>query len=272
MSFDQRSGAIFSLVLHVALVAACVWVFRNPISTMIVAAGEGQGSGESVIEVGTIEAGQLGLTTPRSISTVGEDANPANNLIVERELPKPETDAEVLPSDKQTPKLKEKLKTNRPTANQNEQFVTKDPLRGSSADRNVEVGRTFGSQTPAMTHGVGVGMGTSLGANGVPGGSAYGRIIQGILSGNYNPQTLNDVVGTQYVIVQIHIASSGRITSVVGGRVVPAHFKRRSSNDLINAAVERAIIASANSLPPIPNGFLMGAQEAVAEVWFRYPK
>lgn len=255
-----------------ALLVACIWVFRNPLTTEIVAAGEGEGSGESVIEVGTIEAGQLGLTLPRSISTVGEDATPANNMIVERDLPKPETDAEVLPSDKQPPKLKEKLRTNRPTANQTEQLVTKDPLRGSSADRNVEIGRTFGSQTPAMTHGVGVGVGASLGANGVPGGSTYGRIIQQILSSNYNPQTLNDVVGTQYVIVQIHIDRNGRITSVVGGRVVPGHFKRRSSNDLINAAVERAIIASANRLPPFPNGFLLGAQEAVAEVWFRYPK
>ncbi|MBO0800604.1 MAG: hypothetical protein J2P31_17430, partial [Blastocatellia bacterium] len=59
--------------------------------------------------------------------------------------------------------------------------------------------------------------------------------------------------------------------SVVGGRVVPGHFKRRSSNDLVNAAVERAIIASANSLPS-PTKFFPGAQEVVAEVWFRYPK
>jgi len=25
-------------------------------------------------------------------------------------------------------------------------------------------------------------------------------------------------------------------------------------------------------LPPFPSGFLTGAQEATAEVWFRYPK
>ena len=271
MSLDQRSGAIFSLALHVALLAACVWLFRNPLSTEIVASGEGQGAGESVIEVGTVEAGQLGLTLPRSISTIGDETNPANNLIVERDLPKPEDNAEVLPSDKQPPKIKEKNRTDRPTANQTEQYVTKDPLRGKSSNTNVDVGRTFGSQTPAMTRGVGVGAGANLGASGVPGGSAYGRLIQSILSSNYNPQTLSDA-GTQYVIVQIRIARDGRILSVVGGRVVPSHFKLRSSNELINAAVERAIIASAGKLPPFPNGFLMSAQEAVAEVWFRYPK
>jgi hypothetical protein len=260
------------MVLHVALMATCAWVFRQPISTEIVAAGEGQGSGESVIEVGVVEAGQLGLTLPRSISTIGEDESPANNLIVERDIPKPDIDAELLPSDKQPLKPKDKNRTDRPTANQTEQLVSKQPLRGSSSNTNVEVGRTFGSQTPAMTAGVGVGSGANLGASGVPGGSAYGRIIQSILSNNYNPQTINDAVGTQYVIVQLRIARDGRILSVVNGRVNPGHIKRRSSHELINSAVERAIIASVNKLPPFPNGFLMSAQEAVAEVWFRYPK
>jgi hypothetical protein len=261
-----------SVVLHVALMVMCAWVFRQPISTEIVAAGEGQGSGESVIEVGVVEAGQLGLTLPRSISTIGEDESPANNLNIERDIPKPDIDAEVLPSDKQQPKPKDTNRTDRPTPNQPDQLVTKQPLRGNSSNTNVEVGRTFGSQTPAMTKGVGVGTGANLGASGVPGGSAYGRIIQQILSNNYNPQTINDAAGTQYVIVQLRIARDGRILSVVNGRVIPSHIKRRSSNELINSAVERAIIASRDRLPAFPNGFLMSSQEAVAEIWFRYPK
>jgi TonB C terminal len=261
-----------SVVLHVALMVMCAWVFRQPISTEIVAAGEGQGSGESVIEVGVVEAGQLGLTLPRSISTIGEDESPANNLNIERDIPKPDIDAEVLPSDKQQPKPKDTNRTDRPTPNQPDQLVTKQPLRGNSSNTNVEVGRTFGSQTPAMTKGVGVGTGANLGASGVPGGSAYGRIIQQILSNNYNPQAINDAAGTQYVIVQLRIARDGRILSVVNGRVIPSHIKRRSSNELINSAVERAIIASRDRLPAFPNGFLMSSQEAVAEIWFRYPK
>jgi len=38
-----------------------------------------------------------------------------------------------------------------------------------------------------------------------------------------------------------------------------------------NYAAERAVIAS-DPLPPFPSSFLAGAQEATAEVWFRYPK
>jgi TonB C terminal len=82
---------------------------------------------------------------------------------------------------------------------------------------------------------------------------------------------LNDSGQTHNVIVQLRIARDGRILSLVNGRVAPSYFKRRSANDLINNAAERAVIAS-NPLPPFPNGFLMSAQDGVAEVLFRYPK
>ena len=163
------------------------------------------------------------------------------------------------------------MTTERPAANQTEQLVTKQPLRGSSTNTNVEVGRTFGSQTPAMTGGVGVGTGANLGTGGVPGGSEYGGRIRMILSRNYTPPVSNDASGPQYVIVQLRIARDGRILSLVNNRLSPAYFKRRSPSDLVNYAAERAVITS-NPLPPFPNGFLIGAQEAVAEIWFRYPK
>jgi hypothetical protein len=272
VNFDERFGTVLSVVMHVALLGVCVWLFRNPITTTIVAAGEGQGSGEGVIEVGVVEASQLGFTLPRAISFVGQEQNTANNEIVETEAPKPSADAEVLPSTKSTPKPKEQAATtDRPVANQSSQIVSPTPLRGGSANTNVEVGRSFGSPVPSMTGGVGVGSGANLGASGVPGGSEYGRRIQMILSRNYNPPATNDASGAQYVIVQLRIARDGRILSVVNGLVAPNNFKRQSANYLVNKAAERAVIAS-NPLPPFPNGFLMGAQEAVAEVWFRYPK
>src|SRR5262249_30308455 len=207
------------------------------------------------------------------VEVSGKEENTANNEVVETEKPKTASDAEVLPSTtKPTPKPEEKTaKTNRPTANQTEQLVTQKPLQGKSTNTNVEVGRSFGSQTPAMTGGVGVGSGANLGAGGVPGGSEYGRRIQMILSRNYNPPATNDTNATQYVIVQLRIARDGSILSLVNGRVASSYFKKRSANDLVNYAAERAVIAS-NQLPPFPNGFLMGAQEAVAEIWFRYPK
>ncbi len=256
--------------MHVALLAVCAFIFRNPITTSIVAAGEGQGSGEGVIEVGVVEASQLGFKLPRTVSFIGEEKNVANNVVVETETPKPAPDAELLPSTKSTPRPKETA-TDRPTADQTAQIVSPTPLRGGSSNTSVEVGRSFGSPVPSMTGGVGLGAGANLGASGVPGGSEYGRRIQGILSRNYTPPATNDAGGTQFVIIQLRIARDGRILSLAGGRVAPNHFKRRSASDLVNYAAERAVIAS-NPLPPFPNGFLMGAQEAVAEIWFRYPK
>jgi TonB C terminal len=252
-----RVEALLSVAMHFVLLGMCVWYFRNPLTTNIVAAGEGQGTGDSLIEVGTVDGRALGFTLPRAVSFVGEEKNTANNEVVETEAPKPEPNAEVLPTTKSTPTPKEKLTTtNRPTANQTSQIVSPTPLRGASTNTNIEVGRSFGSQVPSMTAG---------------GGSEYGRRIQMILSRNYNPPAPNDASGTQYVIVQLRIARDGRILSLVNGRVAPNYFKKRSPNDLINYAAERAVIAS-NQLPPFPNGFLMGAQEGVAEIWFKYPK
>ncbi len=262
---------MLSVAMHVALLGVCVWLFRNPIATTIVAAGEGQGS-DGVIEVGVVEASQLGFTLPRPVSFAGDEKNAANNEIVETETPKPEPEAEPLPTDRSTPKPKEPATTtDRPTANQTAQLVSPTPLRGSSSNTNVEVGRSSGSPVPSMTSGVGVGSGANLGSGGVPGGSEYGRRIQTILSRNYNPPATGDASGPQYVIVQLRIARDGRILSLVNGRVASSYFKRRSSTELVNYAAERAVIA-ANPLPPFPNGFLIGAQEAVAEIWFRYPK
>ena len=263
---------MLSVVMHVAILGACVWYFRNPLTTNIVAAGEGQGSGENVIEVGTIEARALGFTLPRAVSFIGEEPNKANNEVVETKAPETDPKADVLPSTKATPQPKEKLMTtDRPTANQNSQIVSPTPLRGGSTNTSVEIGRSFGSQFPSMTAGVGVSSGVNLGLSGVPGGSAYGRLIQSILSRNFNPPTLNDSSGTHYFLVQLRIARDGRILSLVNGRIAPSYIKRRSANDLINYAAERAVIAS-NPLPPFPNGFLMSSQEGVTEVLFKYPK
>lgn len=273
MKFDQRFGTILSVVLHVALLGVCAWLFRHPLTTTFVAAGEGEGSGAGVIEVGTVSASQLGLTQPRAISYVGAEPNAANNEEAKTEAPKPIAEAEILPKTKATTPPKQKATTtDRPTANQTEQLYSKQPLRGSSPNTNVEVGRSYGSPAPAaMTGGVGVSTGANLGASGVPGGSEYGRRIQMILSRHYNPPATNDPSAAQFVIIQLRIARDGRVLSLNGGRVAGSYFKRRSANELVNNAAERAIIA-ANPLPPFPNGFLLGAQEAVAEVWFRYPK
>ncbi len=242
----------------------------------IVAAGEGQGGQQSnVIEVGVIAASQLGFTAPRAVSFLGEEEGEVNTTLVETRQPAPEADAEVLPSSTSKPKkpTEKAILTDRPTANQAEQLYSQRPLHGRSADTNVEVGRSFGSPVPAMSGGVGIGVGSGFGSgtSGVPGGSEYGRRIQMILSRNYTPPTVSEASGTHHVIIQLRIARDGRILSLVGGRVAPNYIKQASRYDLINRAAERAILAS-NPLPPFPPGFLLGASEATAEVWFRYPK
>jgi outer membrane biosynthesis protein TonB len=95
-------------------------------------------------------------------------------------------------------------------------------------------------------------------------------LIQQILSRNYNPPAI-DSAEPQYVIILVKISRDGTILSISNGRVSSAFIKKRSSNALVNNAAERAVLA-ANPLPAFPAGFLSNAQEAVAEVWFRYPK
>jgi hypothetical protein len=273
-------GAALSCLLHLLVLALCAWHFRQPYAVEIIVAGEGATGEGGAIEVGVVEASQLGFTKPKPVSFVGTENTPANNLIVETSKPKPAPDAEVLPTTSKSPKPKETVeKVERPTANQSGQLATQQPLRGSSPNTNVELGRSSGSpaptSVPGFTSGVGVnnaaqgGLGAETG--GVPGGSEYGRRIQMILGRNYNPPGGYDSAGLHYVVIRLRIARDGRILSLASGRVAPSYIKRRSPIDQVNYAAERAIIAS-NPLPPFPNGFLLSAEEAVAEIWFRYPK
>lgn len=273
VNLDQRWGAILSVLLHVALLVLGALFLRQPPTTEIVAAGEGSGEGGGMIEVGVVDAGQLGLSARRAVSLPGEERDLPNNELVETQRPDPSEEAEVLPTDQpreRRPVDPTVRQVDRPTPRQTEQLVTRTPQRGLSPNTNVEVGRSSGSPVPSMTGGIGVGSGAGRGEGGLPGGSEYGRRIQLILSRNYNPPAVS-TPGTEYVIVELRIARDGRILSLAGGRLDPRSLKRRSPLDLVNYAAERAVIAS-NPLPPFPNGFLLGSQEATAEIWFRYPK
>lgn len=267
---DRRQGALLSLLLHLLLLGGAFLYFRAPLTTEIVAAGEGAAAGSGAIEVGVVEAGQLGLSAPRSVSLPGDQPDAPNNEFLETAASTPETEAELLERTKSERSQTADRQTDRPTARQSDQFVSRTPLRGGSDNRQVEVGRSAGSQVPSLSGGVGVGSGGGPTGNGLPGGSEYGRRIQLILSRNYNPPVVS-TVATEFVIVQLRIARDGRILSLTNGRLNQSYLKRRSSIDLVNYAAERAVIAS-NPLPPFPNGFLMESQEATAEIWFRYPK
>lgn len=274
---EMRQGMALSVGMHLILLAACILLFRYPVTSEMVAAGEGEGGGQGgAIEVGVISSSQLGFKKPEPVAYIGEKEEEANTAEVVERRKEPPPEAEVLPRrDKRPdpPKANEKaVTTSRPTAKQEERLHTREPLAGRSENTKVTVGRSFGSPTPSLSGGIGVGNAAGgSGAPGLPGGSEYGRRIQMILSRNYNPPQVPQASETHFVIIRLRIARDGRILSLVGGRVAPGYLQKTSPYDLVNRAAERAILAS-NPLPPFPAGFLAGAQEATAEIWFRYPK
>ena len=270
---SPRLGFILSMVLHAVAVAALFFGFQGS-SIQIVAAGPGEGGegGGGAIEVGVADPSSiLGFAKPQPVSYVGNEAGAINNARLETARRENETPEEVLPNTDRDRPNPDAVKTERPVANQQERIFTGKEERGGSAAQTAQVGRSYGSPTPAVLGGVGLGTGGGLGVGtGLPGGSAYGRIIQGILSRNYSPPAV-DTDGVQYVVMLIRVSRDGAILSLSNGRVSPVYIKQRSSLAIVNNAAERAVLAS-NPLPAFPPGFLTGAKEAVAEVWFRYPK
>jgi hypothetical protein len=268
------AGLIFSIVLHVAVIGGLIFWFHEGGGVQIVAAGPGEGGegGGGSIQVGVADPSAiLGFAKPKPVSYVGDTDSPINNARVETVKPEPEQPDEVLtPTPKEKPRP-DTVKTDRPVANQEEKAFTGKEERGRSASTTALAGRTYGSPTPAVVGGIGIGSGGGSGiGTGLPGGSEYGRRIQSILSRNYNPPA-QDAGATQFVVIVLRISRGGAILSLSGGRVSPSYFKQRSQVALANNAAERAVIAS-NPLPPFPPVFLPGVNEAVAEVWFRYPK
>lgn len=264
-------GLITSLLFHTLIVGLLIFWFHSPSSQQIVAAGEGEGGegGGGAIEVGVADASQiLGFAKPKEIAFVGEEKSTINNTRVEQEKREEPEEALLPPTEKQKPKP-DAVKTDRPVAPQEEKVFTGKQERGASSSQTAQVGRSYGSPTPSASGGVSIGQGSGAG-NGLPGGSAYGRLIQQILSRNYNPP-VSDTSQPEEVIITLRIARDGTILSIVGGRVASQYIKQRSSLALVNNAAERAVLA-ANPLPPFPAGFLSNVNEAVAEVRFRYPK
>lgn len=271
---SSRVGVASSVGLHVLILCALLFSFGRAFTSEIVAAGPGEGGegGGGSIEVGVADKSAiLGFAKPQPVSFVGDTDDAINNARVEQENKDNESDEALLPPTERDIPDPRALKTDRPVANQQEKIFTGKEERGRSTSDTAQVGRSFGSPTPALQGGVGLGSGGGLGGGtGLPGGSAYGRLIQNILSRNYTAPQI-DSGGIEYVVIRVRIARDGRILSLSGGRVAPAYIKRRSSNAQVNYAAERAVLAS-DPLPAFPSGFLSGVQEATAEVWFRYPK
>jgi TonB-like protein len=271
---SSRVGVALSVGLHIVILCALIFSFGRALTSEIVAAGPGEGGegGGGSIEVGVADKSAiLGFAKPQPVSFVGDTDDAINNARVEQENKVDESDEALLPPTERDIPDPKALKTDRPVVNQQEKIFTGKEERGRSTADTAQVGRSFGSPTPAVLGGVGLGSGGGMGGGtGLPGGSAYGRLIQNILSRNYTAPQI-ETGGIEYVVIRVRIARDGRILSLSGGRVAPAYIKRRSSNAQVNYAAERAVLAS-NPLPAFPAGFLSGVDEATAEVWFRYPK
>jgi TonB C terminal len=271
----SRLGVTLSVALHLIVFAVLFISFNRAISSEIVAAGPGEGGegGGGSIEVGvTDKSAILGFAKPQPVSHLGDTDNEINNTRVETlRRTDPTSEALLPPTEKDVPDPKS-LKTDRPVVSQQERIFTGKDERGRSPNQTAQVGRSFGNPTPtSLTGGVGIGSGGGFGSGtGLPGGSEYGRRIQAILGRNYSPPAI-DSANIEYIVIVLRISRDGRILSLSGGRLAAAYIKRRSANAQVNYAAERAVIA-ADPLPPFPTGFLAGAQEASAEVWFRYPK
>jgi membrane protein involved in colicin uptake len=270
----SRYGIILSIALHIVIFGILFFATHRLFTTEIVAAGPGEGGegGGGSIEVGVADQSAiLGFAKPQPVSYVGDKNDAINNAKVETARREEESAEDVLPrTEKDAPDPKA-LKTDRPVADQQEKIFTGKDELGRSDNSTAQVGRTYGTPSPAIKGGVGIGSGGGFGGGtGLPGGSAYGRLIQGIFSRNYNPAQ-GDETNVQTVIIALRVSRDGKILSISNGRVEPSAFKQRASNDLINKAAERAVIAS-DPLPSLPNNELPNANVISFNLIFRYPK
>lgn len=262
---------LLSLLLHIAGFLA-VWVLTGlNFSATLIAAGVGEGGtgGGEAIEVGLVggsEVFSLSSPVPSSPLNSGSETSLDRNFYEHRA----EEDGQLSLDAKRESKPDVKY-TDRPVSPQKDRIYSKDLASESRIQGNsAVVGRESGTPIPQTFAGIGIGLGQG-GGNGLPGGSEYGRRIQLIFSRNYTPPADLANEGTQYVVVQLKIARTGKILSVSNGRLLSASILRPSHLTLLNSAVERAIIAS-DPLPPFPAGLLSNSSEAVVELWFKYPK
>src|SRR3977135_2916265 len=158
-----RLGVALSMALHLIIFAALFLGFNRVLSSEIVAAGPGEGGegGGGSIEVGVADKSAiLGFAKPQPVSYVGDTNDAINNTRVETDRrPAVSPDALLPPTEKVTPDPRA-LHARRPVVNQQEKIFTGKDERGRSAAQTAQVGRSFGSPTPAaLIGGVGIGAG-----------------------------------------------------------------------------------------------------------------
>jgi hypothetical protein len=260
-----------SLAGHIALGAALLGlkIGSTPPQFLLVAGPGGEGGGRgSAIEVGLIEGWELAeLLPPQPMGALGEEPGLLTARIQQR-APIAENPDLVLPDRKRTPPEPGTITTDRPVLHRPRPYTGRSETGGPSSTSAV-VGPTLPTHWQG---GVGLGEGGGFGSGsgaGIPGGSDYGRRLQQALSSYYR-FTPTAALGQRFVRVRVRIARSGRILSIVNGRLDPAAFLARSGNPVVDARVEAALLELDRHPIPFPPDFLPGVREAIAEIYFQY--
>jgi hypothetical protein len=150
---SSRLGVAMSIGLHTLVLCALLFSFGRALTSEIVAAGPGEGGegGGGSIEVGVADKSAiLGFAKPQPVSHIGDTDDAINNARVERENKVNENDEALLPPTERDIPDPKTLKTDRPVVNQQEKIFTGKEERGRSAAQTAQVGRSFGSPTPAL--------------------------------------------------------------------------------------------------------------------------
>lgn len=245
---------LISLLAHVLMFSLLVGIshWRSPQTGVLIAAA-GEGTTGGAIAVGVVSASDIpALAAPDA--TLEAHTQPRHQSSV------PSAGKEDITFEK-PPRSPRSQPTDKPVAPGPRLF---SPPRGgtTSSAPSGSLTAPFGAQA-------GVGLGEGVGSGGIPGGSDYGRRLQQALVSyyRYTPSHPGD---SRFVVVRVRFDRTGKVLSIVNGRLDPLAFIVRSGNPVIDARVEAALLELNRNPIPFPGDFLPGVREAVAEIYFQY--
>jgi len=256
--------AFASLAGHALFIVGVVWLgSAHHAEPLLIAPGGGNGG--MAIEVAIADASELvGLAALSHAASLGEEPGEPHTLPLKQGEEPLQEEGEI-PSLEKGRLDERKVLTERPVVSTPLRLYSPTEKRGASGSLSALVGPSFGG---GLRGGIGIGSGGG-GGIGVPGGSDYGRRLQQALISYYR-FSMSGSAGPRFVVTRVRISRSGRILTLVNGRLDPSAFIVRSGNPVIDSRVEGALLELDRNPIPFPADFLPGATEAVAEIYFQY--
>lgn len=249
-----RRSLLVSLIAHALLFSLLVgFSSRRPKQREILITAAGEGGGGGAIPVGVVSTGDIpSLAAPDLLGGKG-----------------PQMMHQVFPQGRGQEEITLEPTPRSPRSQPTEKPVTRAPLPYSTTVSGTSPPSTAGPSASGVRGGVGIGFGEGFGSRGIPGGSDYGRRLQQALIGYYRYAPTSSL-GSRFVIVRVRFDRTGRILSIVNGRLDPLAFIVPSGNPVIDARVEAALLELNRNPIPFPGDFLPGIREAIAEIYFQY--